>query len=147
ERLGIVINVNSRFGDIREVEAMIRRFPKLRVALDHSLNLQAGPHLQETLGDLFRLAAYPNVYTKLSFLPSGSAEPYPFRDLHEPCRQIIRAFGPERCAWGSNSPCELWCPKVTYAQHLRLITHELGLDQPTQEAILGKTPQALWFRS
>jgi predicted TIM-barrel fold metal-dependent hydrolase len=145
ERLGIVININSRFGDIKEAETMIRRFPNLRVALDHSLNLQAGPNLEKTLADLFRLASYPNVYTKLSFLPTGSAEKYPFRDLQEPCRQIIRAFGPDRCAWGSNFPCELWCANVTYAQHLRLITQELGLDQATKEAILGKTPKALWF--
>ena len=32
----------------------------------------------------------------------------------------------------------------TYAQHLRLFTHELGLDQATKEAILGKTGMALW---
>jgi predicted TIM-barrel fold metal-dependent hydrolase len=147
QKLGITINVNSRFGKVKDVETMIRRFPKVRVALDHSLNMEAGPNMKRLMDDLMRLATYPNVYTKLSFLPTGSAEPYPFRDLHEPCRQIIRAFGPDRCVWGSNFPCELWCPNVTYAQHLRLITHELGLDQATKETILGKTPKALWFNS
>ena len=62
---------------------------------------------------------------------------------------MIKAFSPERCVWGSNFPCELWCKNLrqessTHAQHLRLFTHELGLDQPTKEAILGKTGMALW---
>jgi predicted TIM-barrel fold metal-dependent hydrolase len=124
---------------------MLRRFPKVRVALDHSLNLRVGPDLEKILAALSYLAARPNVHTKLSFLPTGSAEKYPFRDLHDPCRRVIRAFGPDRCVWGSNFPCELWCPNVTYAQHLRLFTHELGLDRPTKEAILGKTAKGLWF--
>jgi hypothetical protein len=25
-------------------------------------------------------------------------------------------------------PCELWCPKATYSQHLRVFTHEMSLD-------------------
>jgi L-fuconolactonase len=145
QRLGITINVNTGYPAVAEVEAMLRRFPEVRVALDHSLNLKAGPDLDKILAALFRLAGWPNVYAKLSFLPTGSAQAYPFRDLHEPCRRVIRAFGPDRCVWGSNFPCELWCPNVTYAQHLGLFTHELGLDPPTQEAILGKTAQTLWF--
>ena len=124
---------------------MLHHFPKVRVALDHSLNMRVGPDLDKILAALSRLAGRPNVYTKLSFLPTGSAQKYPFRDLHEPCRRVIRAFGADRCVWGSNFPCELWCPNVTYAQHLGLFTHELGLDQSTQEAILGKTAKALWF--
>jgi predicted TIM-barrel fold metal-dependent hydrolase len=145
QRLGIVINVNTGWTAAEELDAMLRRFPRVRVALDHSLNLRVGPDLKKILAALSDLAARPNVHAKLSFLPTGSAEKYPFRDLHDPCRRVIRAFGPDRCVWGSNFPCELWCPNVTYAQHLRLFTHELGLDRPTKEAILGKTAKGLWF--
>jgi predicted TIM-barrel fold metal-dependent hydrolase len=147
QRLGITVNINTGINAPKDLEPMLRRFPKVRVALDHSLNMRVGPQMERILAALTQMAAFPNVYTKLSFLPTGTAEKYPFRDLHEPCRQIIRTFGPDRCVWGSNSPCELWCPNVTYAQHLRLITHELGLDQPAKEAILSKTPKVLWFRS
>jgi hypothetical protein len=43
----------------------------------------------------------------------------------------------------------LWCKNLrqepsTYAQHLKLFTYELDLDQATKEAILGKTGMALW---
>ena len=145
QRLGIAINVNTGYPAVAELEAMLRRFPKVRIALDHTLNMKVGPDMDKILAAASRLAGWPNVYTKLSFLPTGSAQKYPFRDLHEPCRRVIQVFGPDRCVWGSNFPCELWCPNVTYAQHLRLFTHELGLDQSTQEAILGKTAKTLWF--
>ena len=147
-QLGIVINLNINPPEVQGVEAMLGRFPKVRVALDHTLNMTVR-NLDRTLPAARRLARHRNVHTKLSFLPTGSAQQYPFRDLHEPCREVIKAFGPERCVWGSNFPCELWCKNLrgepsTYAQHVRLFTHELGLDQATKEAILGKTGRALW---
>jgi predicted TIM-barrel fold metal-dependent hydrolase len=147
-RLGIVLNLNINPPEVEGVEAMLARFPKVRVALDHTLNMTVR-NLDKALPAARRLAKHRNVYTKLTFLPTGSAEKYPFRDLHEPCREVIKAFGPERCVWGSNFPCELWCKNLrqepsTYAQHLRLFTHELGLDQAAREAILGKTGLALW---
>ena len=65
--------------------------------------------------------------------------------MHDPCRSVIAAFGPERCVWGSNFPCELWNPKVTYAQHLAIFTRELGLETEEKRAILGETAKRLWF--
>jgi len=81
----------------------------------------------------------------LSYLVTGSAEEYPFRDMHPSCKQIIQAFGPDRCIWGSDFPCELWCLKATYQQHLQVFTKELGLDEETKQKILGTTPKRLWF--
>jgi predicted TIM-barrel fold metal-dependent hydrolase len=147
-RLGIVINLNINPPEVEGVEALLERFPKVRVALDHTLNMTVR-NLDKTLPAAKQLAKHRSVHTKLSFLPTGSAEKYPFRDLHEPCREVINIFGPERCVWGSNFPCELWCKNLrqeasTYAQHLRLFTDELGLAPATREAILGKTGLALW---
>jgi predicted TIM-barrel fold metal-dependent hydrolase len=76
---------------------------------------------------------------------TGSAQQYPFRDMHPSCHEIIAAYGPARCVWGSDFPCELWCPKATYAQHLRVFTHELGLEASARRQILGETPRRLWF--
>ena len=91
------------------------------------------------------LAQYPNTFAKLSFLPLGSAEDYPYSDLHDPCRRIIAAYTPSRCVWGSNFPCELWTPRSTYRQNLELFTSELGLDTQAQEEIFWNTPWRLWF--
>jgi predicted TIM-barrel fold metal-dependent hydrolase len=145
ERLGIVINVLTTVEKRGEIEALVRRHPKLRVVIDHCLYIAAGPKLEPTVEAMRALAKFPNTHAKLSFIPAGSAEEYPCRDMHDPCREVIKAFGPERCIWGSCFPCDLWCPKVTYAQHLNLFTHELGLDEKVRRAILGETPQRLWF--
>jgi predicted TIM-barrel fold metal-dependent hydrolase len=94
---------------------------------------------------MLRLSRFPNIYAKLSCVVTGSAESYPFRDMHEPCRKIIAAFGPDRCIWGSDFPCELWCPQATYSQHLRVFTHEMNLDVESKRWILGETARRLYF--
>jgi L-fuconolactonase len=146
DRLGIVVNVLVNRDKTDEVETLARRLRSLRVVIDHCLNLKVGPELEPTLRDLERLAQLPNLHAKLSFIPTGSAEAYPCRDLHEACRRVIAAFTPGRCVWGSDFPCELWCPKVSYAQHLAIFTRELGLGAEAKAAILGETPQRLWFQ-
>lgn len=145
EKLGIVINVLTNADKQAEIETLVARHPKLRVVIDHCLNIAAGPSLEATVKAMQALAAHPTLHAKLTFMPVGSAEEYPFRDMHVPCRTVIEAFGPDRCVWGSDFPCELWCPRTTYVKHLRLITHELGLDRAAQRAILWETPHRLWF--
>ena len=145
EQLGIVINALINRDKSEELVTLLRRFPRLRVVLDHCLNLKAGPDMERTLQELVSLAKQPNLYAKLTFVPTGSAKEYPFRDMHDACREIIKAFGANRCVWGSDFPCELWCPKATYAQHLKVFMQELALDQERREAILGKTAEKLWF--
>lgn len=145
EKLGIVINVLVDREKRSEIETLCTRHPKLHVVIDHCLNIKSGPELKATLADVVALAKIPTLHAKLSFMATGSAEAYPFRDMHEPCREIIRVFGPERCVWGSDFPCELWTPKSTYAQNLRLFTHELGLDAEAKKQILGLTAKRLWF--
>ena len=145
ERLGIVINVLVNRDKREELSKLLERLPKLRVVLDHCLNIKVGAELDVIVADTVKLARHSNLHAKLTFIPTGSDEPYPCRDLHDACRAVIKAFGPERCVFGSDFPCELWCPKVTYAQHLKIFTDELGIDATAQKAILGKTAQRLWF--
>jgi predicted TIM-barrel fold metal-dependent hydrolase len=145
ERLGIVVNVLVNRDKRHEVETMARRHPSLPVIIDHCLNLAAGREQNDILSDMLALARVENLHAKLSCVVTGSAEPFPFRDMHGPCRAIIKAYGPDRCVWGSDFPCKLWCPKATYGEHLRVFTHELGLDAETQRHILGETARRLYF--
>ena len=145
EELGIVINVLVNADKQVEIETLVDRHPKLNVVIDHCLNIKAVPTAAPTVKAMQALAELPTLHAKLSFIPTGTAEEYPFRDMHEPCHAVIEAFGPQRCVWGSDFPCELWCPNVSYADHLKLFTHELGLSDSAQRAILGETPKRLWF--
>ena len=144
--VGITVNVLCNRDNQDAFARMLERFPHQPVVIDHCLNLKAGPDQNEILAALLRLAKMPNAHAKLSFLATGSAEAYPFRDMQEPCKQIINAYTPDRCIWGSDFPCELWTPKATYGQNLRLFTQELGLAEAAKESILGKTAQKLYFR-
>ena len=146
EQLGIVVSVFVDKEKTDEFARMLEKFPHLPVVIDHCFIPKSSPDLNNALADVIRLAKFSNAYAKLSFLPLGSVDEYPFRDMHEPCKRIIAAYGPERCVWGSNFPCELWTPKSTYAQNLRLFTHELGLANAVKESILGRTAEALWFK-
>jgi predicted TIM-barrel fold metal-dependent hydrolase len=123
----------------------LNEFPGLRVVLDHCLNLKAGPEFEAILADVVRLSRHKNLHAKLTFLPTGSTSGYPCADMHAACLKIIDAFGPERCVWGSDFPCELWTPKVTYAEHLKIFAEALPLKDSARAQILGETARRLWF--
>jgi len=145
EELGIVVNVLVNRDKRRELVTLAQRHPTLPVVIDHCLNLNAGREQNAILSDMLALARVPNLHAKLSFVSTGSAEAFPFRDMHASCHAIIKAYGPERCVWGSDFPCKLWCPKATYEQHLRVFTHELGLATESRRHILGETARRLYF--
>ncbi|WP_263367408.1 amidohydrolase family protein [Edaphobacter bradus] len=145
EQLGIVVNVSVGCDKADDLARMLEAFPNLPVVIDHCLLPKAGPDLSETIAAMVRLAQFSNAYAKLSFLPLGSREEYPYRDMHQPCMTIIAAYSPERCVWGNCFPCELWSPKSDYSQNLRLFTHALNLQASARASILGRTAHALWF--
>ena len=146
EELGIVENIFVNRDKKDELARMLEKFPRLPVIIDHCLIPKPTADLANALADMIGLAKFSNAYAKVSFLALASVEEYPFRDMHEPANRIIAAFGPERCVWGSNFPCELWTPKANYAQNFRLFTHEMGLADAAKESILGRTAQRLYFR-
>ncbi len=145
QRLGITACALTNRDSRPQLEVLAARYPKLSLVIDHCLNLAAGKDYEAILADMLALARIPTLHAKLSYVVTGSAEEYPFRDMHDSCRQIIAAYGAERCVWGSDFPCELWCPKASYARHLRVFTHELGLDEKMKRQILCDTPRRLGF--
>jgi len=78
---------------------------------------------------------FPNVAVKATALPDSVAEPFPFRSLHEPLRQVFEAFGPRRLFWGS----DLTRLKVPYSECVRLFTGELPfLTGEDKEWVMGR---------
>ena len=50
-----------------------------------------------------------------------SSQPYPYKNIHGYLRQIIEAFGPDRCFWGTDitrMPC-------SYRQCVTMFTEEM----------------------
>ena len=145
-RLGMVVCALIHAGEIETLKGYLRRYPKLPVVLDHCANLAAADAPDgENLHAVLSLAQFPNVFPKVTFVATGSKQPYPFGDTLPLAGRIIQEFGAGRCIWGSDFPTELWIPNTDYAGHLRLFTEELGLSAAEQAELLGGTARHLWF--
>jgi predicted TIM-barrel fold metal-dependent hydrolase len=124
---------------------LLQEFPKLTVGFCHCMDLKPGPQLAPKLDSVIRLSKFANLHPKLDFIGTGTTQAFPCEDLHEPCLKIIDAYGPERCVWTSCFPNDLWTPKITYAEHLRIFTQVLPLRTEARRLILGETARRLWF--
>lgn len=142
---GLVINVLVGREKTEEVDRLLGDFPRLRVVLDHCMNLKAGPEGEPILRDVLRLAKRPNLHAKVTFVPTGSSTGYPCADMHPLAMKVINTYGAERCVWGSDFPAGLWTPKLSYAEHLRIFTKDLPLKEAQRAAVLGETARRLWF--
>ena len=89
---------------LAEIAAIAARHPKLRIIVDHmgfareTMDAKAAAAVER----MSALAHHRNVFVKVSALPCFSTEPYPFKNLREPLRRVIEAFGPRRAFWGSD---------------------------------------------
>lgn len=141
----LVINVLIRRENAENLARLLAGFGSLRVVLDHCMYPEVGPQHDAILNDVLRLSRFKNLRAKLTFVPTGSKQKYPCADMHETVLKIVEAFGAERCVWGSDFPCELWTPGVTYSQHLQIFLKDLPLRDSARQQILGLTAKKLWF--
>ena len=103
ERHGVPVMVHAP-DDLPRLAAIADRHPALALIVDHmgfaretmDANAPAGA------ARMAALARCPNVSVKVSALPCFSSDPYPFRNLNEPLRRVIEAFGPKRSFWGTD---------------------------------------------
>ena len=146
QRLDVVLCALLNTPNCRSLAGLLEAHPDVPVVLDHCANLSAGDFpTSDNLEIVLELAGFENLYVKLSFIVTGSEEEFPCSDMFDGVRQIIDAYTPERCIWGSDFPTSLWIPKVTYQQHLAIFQEHLGLSESEEAAILGETAMKLWF--
>ena len=143
--LGLPIDINATHAEYAQVESRIRQFPQIPVILDHCgyISADLSPHTP-TVEPVLRLAQYPNVYAKLTFLGLPSQAAYPFADVHWMARAIVDAFGAERCLYGSNFPTVQYNPLMSYRQTMQLFAEEIALTEAERAWILGGTAAKLW---
>lgn len=112
--------------------------PGLRIIIDHMAipRGQKAPAAFEHLPELKALAKYDNVAVKMGGVPNyAKDDKYPYRSLHDHLRQVIDAFGPMRCFWGSDFS-RLIGPYVECVSMFRDELDWLTLDE--REAIMGR---------
>lgn len=104
EKRGIPVCLQMTMEGLPALRALLERFPKVRVLLDHC----ARPDLSDgapfaAAQALFDIAAFPGVYLKLTnrtlaAATVGKSTPRAFLD------RVIETYGAGRIAWGSNLP-------------------------------------------
>ena len=125
---GAVVQFHMRPADAVQVAEIARRFPRLKLLIDH----MAYPDLQEdaqVFAPIVELARFANVHVKISDVKGRSAEEFPFADIHPFIRQLLDAFGAERSLWGTGYPGHHrtkhnW---LSLADELRLVREGLPL--------------------
>jgi L-fuconolactonase len=130
---------------VASASKLLQEFPSLTVGFCHCMDLKPGPMLEPALKTVCELARFKNLYAKVDFIGTGTQMKYPCTDLHGAAMQVINAYGPERCVWGSCFPNELWTPNVTYAEHLRIFQEALPLSAEARRWVLGQTARKIWF--
>jgi L-fuconolactonase len=123
ERLGIPVMVFAPAwtAEIREIAI---NHPRLKLIVDHmgllrEQDARAAVAIERTIP----LADCPNVHVKVTSVPLYSSEPYPYRNLHDPLRRLIGAFGPRRSFWGTDIT-RIWS-RCSYRECVTLFTEEL----------------------
>ena len=134
-------------GDGAHLEAVLPRFPRLRVMLDH-IGVAAidtidpnrtSPWEQAPLRrwpDLFGLVPFENLTVRVSAIPEITGGDYPYPLAQDMLRELVDRFGAERLMWGSNyPPSSLFYP---YDQAIRWIRDGCTfLSTRDRELILG----------
>ena len=131
--------------DLVRVRDLLRRFPDVRVVVDHLNN--PDPRLgldQPAFRALLDLADLPRVHAKLSGFHHWCRERYPYRDGLPFVEATVRAFGAARCMWGSDFPHVL--AGCGYVRSRHLLPREAGfLSKEELDAVMGGTAEQLWF--
>jgi predicted TIM-barrel fold metal-dependent hydrolase len=140
ERLDIPVMLNAPTLQA-EVGNVAARHPRLRLIIDHMGRVKGtkDDELAAAIDGTVTLAKFPNVFVKLSQVPTCSSAPYPYRNIHQYVRRLIEAFGPRRAFWGTDLSAMLSRSNCTYRQAVTLFTEEMSfLSQDDLEWTMGR---------
>ncbi|MBI2965529.1 MAG: amidohydrolase [Chloroflexi bacterium] len=143
-----VVQLHMRANHAAQVATVAAEYPTIPILIDHL----AYPDASERPGfasyrPVLVLARHPNVYVKVSDVKNRSAQPFPFRDVHDVIRMVRDAFGPQRLLWGTGYPGHHrekhgW---LSLADELRLVREGFDFMSDSEKAaLLGENATRIW---
>jgi len=126
EKADMRVGLLASGSNITALGNIAQRHPGLKLHIDH-IGRGGGRAAAKDdaayadLPEMLALAKLPNVAVKLSGAPSTSSESYPYKNIHRYLQQIIEAFGPGRCFWGT----DITRMPITYLQCVTMFTEEM----------------------
>ncbi len=100
--LGIIVELHIGPDYASQVVDLIRAYPHCPVLIDHLAEPKLGNAVE--YAGVLALAAFDNVYMKLSGLNHFASDEPLYLSARPFTRLVIDAFGPQRMVWGSGSP-------------------------------------------
>ena len=132
--------------DLAAIDKMCVRHPDTPVVIDHFARIGVdGQFRKADLDALCQLARHKHVTVKISaYYALGKKKP-PYLDLVPMIRQVLDAFGVERCMWASDSPYQI-DGENTYSASIELIRDRIDfLSAGDRQALLQTTAQRVFF--
>ncbi|TXL88090.1 amidohydrolase family protein [Streptomyces sp. IB2014 016-6] len=146
-------------GVLSDVAPVAHAHPELPLVIDH-MGLNQPPFAPadeppwRDLGQLLSLAELPNVFVKLSGAPTLSTRTYPYPDVWARLRQILDAFGADRCMWATDQhrvfgrlhgfdPVPRYPGYHSYAQGLHYLLDRPELSKSERTALFGGTTRRI----
>jgi predicted TIM-barrel fold metal-dependent hydrolase len=124
-----------------QLAAVARAFPDMVMVVDHACVdlLHATPRAERFQGwqDVPLFAPLNNVWLKISGIPEGTEERFPYPEGQQRLRDLYDRFGPERLMWASNYPPS--GRAGSYRESLEWVRGADFLDAHARDTILGGT--------
>ena len=141
EEQNIPVCVQISSSGLYMLENIMKKYPGIRFILDHA----TAPELDDGypyagLKKVLELAVYPQLYIKVTTVnlqkaAQGKSTPQMFM------RTLVKAYGAERIAWGSNFPAS----EGSLREHVKLVRDAVrDLTVQEQEAVLFRTAQRFY---
>ena len=88
------------------VTEIARAYPDLAIVIDHCAKPPVGRRdgIKVWREKISQAAKRPNIYCKISGLPTELPSGAPMNDLSQIVRHVLQIFGPDRLMWGSDWP-------------------------------------------
>jgi predicted TIM-barrel fold metal-dependent hydrolase len=139
---------------LAQLDRLSKTFPGTSIVIDHFARIGIEGFLQqppvpsmikpEEVANLVKLARYPLVNVKISAYYALGRHTPPYDDMIPFIKELIRAYGPERLMWGSDSPYQL-APGQGYGASIALIRDRLDVTVADREWLLRKTAERVYF--
>jgi predicted TIM-barrel fold metal-dependent hydrolase len=129
-----------------ELDRMCTAYPETPVIIDHLCRIGADGVIRDAdVARLCAMAKHKKVLVKVGAFYALGQKKAPYTDLAPLIEKTIKAFGPERCMWESDSPFQVANGHV-YQNSIDVIQKHLGfLGEADKEWLLYKTAEQFFW--
>lgn len=129
-----------------ELDRMCKKYPDTPVIIDHMARIGVTGKIEEKdVKALVAMAKHKRVLLKVGAFYALGKKKAPYDDLAGLIETLVKAFGPERCMWESDSPFQV-VGGHTYKASIDLVKSGLKfLSDGDREWLLRKTAEKFFF--